>query len=281
MLITVKGSQKVLYRSIVLLFFISCITFHTIVFADIRVKLAEQYRATGYEEQQKGNLNEALSNYTKAVAVGLENAVLFNDMGVLYEEADFNSKAEQHYLKAITTDKHYLPPYINLAYLYQRVGRKDKAITYFKKRYELGDPQDPWAQKAKEELLTMSPKYLQWVQSLEADFLNNQLVVKSREDFYFRVQKSQEGYKRGKKLFKDGKYKEAIKEYDAALRLTPENPQIKDARNTVILEIAKESIREQSEQAIKRLETGDTVSARHEIQKILTTIPSEPILISW
>ncbi len=71
-----------------------------------------------------------------------------------------------------------------------------------------------------------------------------------------------------------------MREYDSALRLTPKNPKITDARNAVVLEIAKESVREQSEQAIIRLETGDTVSARHEIQKILTIIPSEPILIS-
>ena len=72
-----------------------------------------------------------------------------------------------------------------------------------------------------------------------------------------------------------------MREYDSALHLTPKNPKITDARNAVILEKAKESVREQSKQAIMRLETGDTVSARHEIQKILTTIPKEPILTSW
>jgi len=281
MLAVDKSTQRVLHTSIALLVFISCITFHTIVSADIQDQAAEQYRAQGYEEQQKGNLNEALGYYTKAVSLGIENAVLFNDMGILYEEVDLNSKAEHYYLKGIASDKNYLPPYINVAYLYQRLGRKERAAQYFKMRYEIGDPNDPWAQKAKTELIKISPKYQQWAQHREADSLNRQLAAKSRNEFYQRVQQSQEYYDRGKKLFEDSKYKQAMNEYDSALRLTPQNPKVKNARNEVILELAKESVREQSKQAIERLETGDTVSARHEIQKILTMIPSEPILLSW
>jgi tetratricopeptide (TPR) repeat protein len=213
--------------------------------------------------------------------LGVENSVLFNDMGVLYEAIDLNNRAEQYYLKAIQSDANYLPAYMNLAYLYQRLGRKEKAAWYFQKRCELGDPADPWAQKAKEELLVIKPEYLEWIQSLEADSLNKQLVAQSRDEFYQQVKLGQEHYMKGENLFKQGKYKEAMKEYDLALNFTPENPKISDARKKVILAMAKESVKENSEQAIKRLEMGDTVSARHEIEKILTTIPKEPILTSW
>ena len=264
-----------------LLLFISFITFHTNVSADIMEQTAENYRALGYEEQQKGNINEALAYYTKAATLGAENPVLFNDMGVLYEGIDLNSRAEQYYLKSIQSDAKYLPAYINLAYLYQRLGRTEQAAWYFKKRYELGNPTDPWAQKAKDELLMIKPEYQEWIQSREAVSLNNQLVAKSRDEFFQRVQRGQEHYKKGESFFEEGKYKEAMKEYDAALNFTPKNPKFTNARKKAILEIAKESIKENSEQAIKRLELGDTLSARHEIQKILTTIPEEPMLTSW
>ena len=115
-----------------LLLFISCITFHTNVSAGIMEQTAEDYRALGYAEQQKGNINEALAYYTKAATLGVENPALFNDMGVLYEGIDLNSRAKQYYLKAIQSDANYLPAYINLAYLYQRLGRKEKAALYFK-----------------------------------------------------------------------------------------------------------------------------------------------------
>lgn len=279
MLIMRTRSQEIFRHTAAFLSFISIIAFHTHVSADIKEKTAEEYRALGYAEQQKGNLNGALEYYTKATSLGLENAVLLNDMGVLYEEIDLYSRAEQYYLRAIQTDNRYLPPYINLAYLYQRLGKTEKAAQYFKRRYELGDPSDPWAQKAKDELLKISPDYRGWVTSLEADSLNKQLAAKSRDKFYQNVKRSQEHYRKGEGLFKKGSYREAMNEYDQALLLAPGNPQIVNARKKVILEMAKESVREQSEQAIKRLEAGDTVSARHEIQKMLTTIPEEPILI--
>jgi Flp pilus assembly protein TadD len=225
-------------------------------------------------------LNEALSLYTKATTLGLENAMLLNDMGVLYEEIDFYARAEHYYLRSIQLDQRYLPPYINLAYLYQKLGRTEEAVQYFKRRYELGAADDPWAQKAKEELIKLRPEYKGWVASIEGEALNRQIVDQSRQAFYQTVQKSQEHYRRGQELFDDGNYRGALQEYDRAIGLTPKNPKIIDARKRVMLEMAKASVREQSKEAIRRLELGDTVSARHEIQKILTTIPEEPILIS-
>ena len=280
MLNLTKGSKKAFRSIIALPFFISCITFQTFASAGIKEKTAEEYRALGYAEQQKGNLNEALSYYTKATSLGLQNAVLLNDMGVLYEEIDLYNRAEQFYLRSIQSDQNYLPPYNNLAYLYQRLGKKEKAAQYFKMRFELGDPMDPWAQKAKNELLKIDPKYREWAMALEADILNKQLEAKSHEEFYQRVKRGQEHYRRGNGLFEDENYEEALKEYDQALHLSPKNPKIIDARKKTLLEIVKKNVKEQSEQAIKRLETGDTLSARHEIQKMLTTIPKEPILIS-
>ncbi len=280
-MLSVIGHSNKAFRSIVTLhLFISVITFHTFVSADIKENTAEEYRALGYAQQQKGNLNEALSYYTKATSLGVNSAELLNDMGVLYEEIDLYGKAETHYLDAVQSDPKYLPPYINLAYLYQRLGRSDKAAQYIKLRFELGNPMDPWAQKAKEELLKIDPLYREWTASLEAASLNQQLEAKSRDEFFQRVKRSQEHYQRGEAYFKNDEYEKAVEEYDQALYFAPKNPKTIDARKLALLEIAKKSVKEQSEQALKRLEVGDTLSARHEIQKMLTTIPKEPMLVS-
>ena len=50
---------RTLQSSSALLIFLSSITFHTHASADIQSETAENYRALGYAEQQKGNLNEA------------------------------------------------------------------------------------------------------------------------------------------------------------------------------------------------------------------------------
>jgi len=268
-------------RSVVaLLFFISISTIHTLVSADIKEQTAEEYRALGYDEQQKGNLNEALAYYTKAASLGVESAPMYNDIGVLYEAIDLYSRAKHFYLLALETDAQYLPPYLNLAYLYQRLGKKDKAAAYFKQRYEMGNPEDPWAQRAKDELIKINPQYSHWAATIEAEMLNKKLEKKAQQEFYERVKRTQEHFQKGEEFFQRGKYEEAMQEYNMALRLSPNTPKIINARKKVILERAKEKIRVKSQQAIQRLEMGDTVSARHEIQNILTTIPKEPILLS-
>ena len=96
MLNLIRSFKDAFLSILVLLIFISCIAFHTIVFADITQQTAEEYRALGYAEQQEGNLNEALSYYTKAISLGLQNSVILNDMGVLYEEIDLYPRAERY-----------------------------------------------------------------------------------------------------------------------------------------------------------------------------------------
>jgi len=280
MLTLIHQLNKTFRRIIALLFFISCIIFHTYGFTGIKEQTAEEYRALGYAQQQEGNYSEALAYYTKATSLGVENTVLLNDMGVLFEDIDFYAKAEEHYLRAIQKDPRYLPPYMNLAYLYQRFGRMQEAKKFFKLRFELGDAADPWAQKAREELLKIDPGYREWIMRLEADSLNAQLEAKSYEEFYEGIKKSQEHYLMGRNLFQKGDYEAALKEYDYALHWTPKNPKVIEARRKTVLEIAKQDVKEQSKEALRRLEVGDTLSARHEIQKILTTIPKEPISIS-
>ena len=252
-----QGSgQKAGHRIFILLFFISFVTFHSEVFADTKQKIAEQYRAQGYAQQQKGNWYDALTYYDKAIALGLEyDAVVFNDMGVLYEQVGLPAKAEYCYLQAIWTNKDYLPPYANLGYLYFKKGEKEKAFLYFRERYESADPSDPWAQKIQEELLN-----------------------RAREDFARRVERASEHYRKGRQIFQDKNYMSAIEEFNKALKLTPQDPRVMRAREQALRELRKERLREYSDQAIRSLDSGDSFSARNEIRKMLTTVPNEPVL---
>ncbi len=264
----------------ILLLFISFITFHSIVSADIKKQTAEEYRLEGYAQQQKGNFNEALSYYTKSIALGLETPVVFNDMGVLYEQLGLRSRAEEYYHEAIKIDPKYLPAYTNLAYFYKRDGKREKAFKYFRQRYEMAESGDIWAGKVKDELLKIHPEYKERVIFLEAQRLDQELVTEAHNEFYNQIKMAEEHHKQGKLLLEEGKYRESILEFNSGLRLTPKNPGIVEARKKAVLELSKESIRKRSEQAIRMLNVGDSVAAKYEIQKILTSIPNEPILIT-
>ncbi len=268
-----------------LFFFLAAVTFQTNAFADIKEQSAAVYRSQGYEAQQKGNLQEALSFYAKAISLGKDsdNIALFNDTGVIYEQLGLLNKAEDHYLQALRLDNQYLPAYSNLAYLYKRQGNTDKAIEFFKKRVEWGRASDPWTQKAKSEISQLAkndPKVQRWLVQQEIAGLTEEVIRKEREDFTNRLVQADEFYQKGRELAKAGKYKQAMEEYQKALALTPQNPNLKDAFNEARLESLKIDVKESSEVALKMLNQGDVVSAKVEFRRILATIPNEPIQIS-
>ena len=266
-----------------LFFFLFSATFHQNVFAGIKEKSAEEYRLQGYEAQQKGNLEEALTFYTKAASLGSpsESVPILNDMGVIYEELGLLDKAEENYRAVLEANDHYLPAMTNLAYLYKKRGDLEKAAHYFQRRVELGEDTDIWTKKAKEELSVIGqniPRVKKWLRRQEAMELTDELTRKSQENFADNIVRSNNYYKTGEALVRKEKYDQALEEFTKALSLTPNNPKIIRARDEARLKLIKQETKQYTDSALKMLELGDTVSAKIEFQKILTLIPDEPLV---
>ncbi len=117
---------------------------------------ARDYRVQGAEMQRMGNLDGALSLYEKAKGLDPTYAVAYNDAGVIYESKGLTEQAEANYLKSIDIDPTYLSAYSNAASLYETKRDLDQAAYYWKKRIELGFPDDPWTIKAREKLTNLS-----------------------------------------------------------------------------------------------------------------------------
>lgn len=113
------------------------------------------YRAKGYEAQRRGDTASALSLYQKAAALDPSNPTPHNDLGILLEGLGRFEEAERSYLQALSLNKSYLKAHTNLAILYERVGQPDKAIDHWMKRFQLGEPKDPWTQRAEARLLAL------------------------------------------------------------------------------------------------------------------------------
>ena len=270
------------------LFFISCVAFHVCVFADAIQKTAQEYRLKGYQAQEKGNIAEAVSYYSKAIGLGtgLEDAMAYNDLGVLYERIDSDAKAEQCYLVAIEMDASYLPAYMNLGYLYKDNNRLEKAFEFFKRRFHLGDPEDVWTQKAREELLILQPEYQKTLDALasqklkeEAQKLSDELLEKAHDDFIVRVEHANGLYRKGQESLAKGDYFQAVEELEAALKITPDNPKItkslEEAKNKKI----KFIINERLEQAKKLVEQGNFSAAQDKILEVFPIMPKESVPI--
>ncbi|MBI4597363.1 MAG: tetratricopeptide repeat protein [Candidatus Omnitrophica bacterium] len=113
------------------------------------------YRAQGYEAQQRGDLESALSFYQKAATLDPSYATPLNDAGVLLEEKGRFDEAESAYQQALMIHPNYPDAHANLAMLYERWAQKEKAIYHWMKRYQLGEPHDPWTARAEERLVAL------------------------------------------------------------------------------------------------------------------------------
>ena len=260
----------------VLTFVISFITFQSSVYANTKEKIAEDYRIKGYAEQQKGNFDNALTYYTKALSLGPDNAVVYNDIGIIYDHLGILQRAEENYLKAIKVDPQYLPPYLNLAYLYRQQGDTQKAIKYFYERVKRAGPDDPWAEKAKLELNNLDPSIKEKMLDEQAQALAKELISKAHDDFYLEISRSAEHFARGQEFIQEKRYTEASEEFDRALSITPNNPKIIKAKEEVVYLESINEIRKKADYAIKILDAGDLSAAKEEFRKILSLIPDMP-----
>ena len=116
---------------------------------------AAGYRAQGYERQQQGDMAGALTFYQKAAALDPSYASPQNDMGVVFEAMGRLGDARAAYEQALALDPNLLQAHANLGMLYEHIGEKEKAIVHWLKRYQLGDPYDPWTHRAEERLAAL------------------------------------------------------------------------------------------------------------------------------
>jgi len=265
------------------LFILSFFVVQTLAFALEKKDIISEYRNKGYEAQQKGDLNGALANYTKAVSLGLDTAEVYNDMGVIYEQGGSLDKAEESYLTALQKDKNYLPTYMNLGCLYERKGKVTKAAEYLQKRIEAGDPDDPWTTKAEDKLRGLakkSPAIKEWLSIREAQRKQRQAKMSANQELTQQMMAADHHLERAKMLEKEGKNIQALEEYNKALFYTPDNPKILQSRKMVLYKMTKQQVQDHVDSAMKYLNMGDTSSAKVEFRNILTVIPDEPIHVT-
>ncbi len=260
---------------------LSIITFQSNVSAESKVQITEDYRLQGYIEFQKGNIERALTFYAKALAV-FEDAPIYNDIGVVYEQLGYQDKAEYFYQKALRLNKTYPPAYMNLAYLYKVKGNWAKALEYFQLRIYYSKSKDYWTQQASREineikdyLIRTDPEYRQRYFEQEALNFTEDIIHQAHQEFNERLIRSNEYYQKGKGNLKQKNYSEAIAEFDKALIFTPLNPNVLRTKRLAEFEKIKSEISQHSQQAMDKLNAGDVDSAEEEFRKILTKFSSE------
>lgn len=148
---------------------------------------AVSYRQQGYETQQRGDYANALALYQKAAALDPAYPTPLNDMGILLEREGRLQEAEQAYKQALAANPNYVEVYANLAMLYERLGDREKAIYYWMKRYELGQPSEAGTARAEERLLALG--ILKSHPGLKGKLYSSQRIAAQEFEAYLRSAK--------------------------------------------------------------------------------------------
>lgn len=195
---------------------------------------ARGYRSEGLRLQSIGNLDAAMSLYQKALELDPAYAVVYNDLGIIYEIKGFFARAEESYLKSLSIAPNYLSAYSNLALFYENQRDLDRATFYWQKRAKLGLLDDPWTQKAIQRLKDIrsvqEPASFeretreQEMVGLMKDVLEQKSVVRSSQ--YDIKVLAQKYFDEAKRSYYEGNYATAVKQAVDAQQLDPANKEI-------------------------------------------------------
>jgi len=195
-------------------------------------KQARLYRAQGLQMQQIGDLAGAMSLYQKATELDPGYAVAWNDLGVVYDANGVSDRAEECYLKATKIDPNYLSAYTNLAFLYENQRDFGRAAYYWKKRAELGAPDDTWTQKAKQRLedIDISEAKRPMEKMREQEVLGMIKDIEAHKSLLKKDNKTlaKDYLLKAKLAYKSGNEVAALKQAIDASQLDPSNEEIQE-----------------------------------------------------
>ena len=173
---------------------------------------AEQEKNKGNEEYKKKNFEEALKHYDKAIELEPTDVLFYNNKAACFIEQNELLKALEICDKALEiASEHSVKDFLKIAKLYSRkasiftkMENYEQAIFFYEK--SLLENQDP---KVKDELRRI------------------QKVKKDHDELqYIDPSKAEELNNTAKELFQQGRFPEALKEYEESIKRNPKDPKL-------------------------------------------------------
>ena len=92
---------------------------------------------SAFQKQKKKNFKIAISQYKKLIDINPNLALVYYNLGLIYEQLEETEVAKKNYKKSVKVDPLFFHSYNNLGILFQKQGEKEKAIDNFKKVIEI------------------------------------------------------------------------------------------------------------------------------------------------
>jgi tetratricopeptide (TPR) repeat protein len=158
-------------------------------------------------EYNKGMLDEAISEYKKALAINPNYYKAHNNLGVAYARKGRLDEAISEYKKTLAIKPSFVEAYNNLGVAYARKGRLDEAISEYKR------------------VLILKPRYAETYYNLgnAYDKMNSfdKAIAKYKRALILNPQYADAHNNLGATYIKKGMFDEAIAEYKQALAIKP------------------------------------------------------------
>jgi tetratricopeptide (TPR) repeat protein len=206
-------------------------------------------RANAYAE--KGQYDQAISEYTKAIELNPMYAKAYYNRGHTYDKQDQHDEAISDFTEAIELNPMYAKAYNSLGAIYAEKGQYDQAISNCTKAIELNpkaayayrnrgyaySKQDQYEEAISDysKAIELNPKYAKAHYNRGVAYAEKGLYDKALSDYIKFIELSPQDpmfaevyYIRGNIYAKKGQYDQAIADYTKAIEL---NPQLADAYN--------------------------------------------------
>ncbi len=95
------------------------------------------YNDLGVVFQERENYTKAISFYKRAISKDSKYAIAYSNMGVAYKKIEMIPEAIEAYKKALIINENLAPVHNNLGNLLHLLGKKKKAIKHLKKALEI------------------------------------------------------------------------------------------------------------------------------------------------
>ncbi|EGR31769.1 stress-induced protein sti1 family protein, putative, partial [Ichthyophthirius multifiliis] len=170
----------------------------------------EKLKLEGNEYYKKKQFDKAQECYDKAISINPKEVLLYNNKAAVYIETNQYQKAIDVVNEALKIcEDHQIKDFQKLAKLYARKGACYAKLNDYKQSIE-------WYQKSLLEDFNGKVKLdLKAVEKLQKEL---------EQKAFINPQLAEEHNEKAKELFKQGKYPDAMKEYDQAVKRNPSDP---------------------------------------------------------
>ncbi len=170
------------------------------------------------------NYNEAIEALKKCILVNNKEYLYFYNIAIYYSKIDKKEEAEKNYLDALKLNPNHVSSLVNLASLYKE-NNKNESLKLLEKAYKISSNEETLC-------LSLAQVYRDLYKNSKSKTIIKKLLMNNPNcaDAYMIL---------GTNYMDEGKYRTALKNYEKALQISPNNLNFQHCKATALKYMGK------------------------------------------